>query len=114
MQRREDVDELLAEAVLEGHALAVHPARDQHDLLVLDVHALDRADALGEVEHLGLGERRRRVEAALALPDERRVQALLDRRPDRERGREVIALDDQVGAVADADFLDAREQSSAA
>ena len=25
----------------------VDPARDQHHLLVLDVHALDRADALG-------------------------------------------------------------------
>ena len=59
---------------------------------------------LGEVEHLGLGERGGRVEAPLALPDQRRVQALLDRRPDRERGREVIALDDEVGAVAHPDF----------
>ena len=99
-----------AEPVLEGHALAPDPARDQHDLLVLDVDAFDRADPLGELEHLGLGERRGRVEAALALPDQRRVQALLDRRPDREGRREVIALDDQVGAVAHADFLDAREQ----
>ena len=38
----------------------------------------------------------RREEAAVALPDQRRVQALLDRRPDRERRREVIALDHEV------------------
>jgi hypothetical protein len=94
----------------ERDALAVDPARDQHDLLVLDVHALDRADPLGELEHLGLGERRRRVEAAPPLPHKRRVQTLLDRRPDRERRREVIALDDEVGAVAHAGFLDLREQ----
>ena len=42
------VDELLAEPVLERDALAVDPARDQHDLLVLDVDALDLADPLGE------------------------------------------------------------------
>ena len=110
VQRREHVDELLAEAVLEGHPLAVDPARDQHDLLVLDVDAFDRADALGELEDLGLGEGGGRVEAALALPDQRRVQALLDRRPDREGRREVVALDDQVGAVAHADFVDLGEQ----
>ena len=38
----------------------------------------------GELEDLGLGEGRRREEAAIALPDERRVEALLDRRPDGE------------------------------
>ena len=37
---RRHVDELLAEPVLERDPLAVHPARDQHDLLVLHVHAL--------------------------------------------------------------------------
>ena len=77
---------------------------------MLDVDALDRADALGELEHLGLGERRGRVEAALALPHERWIQTLLDRRPDREGRGEVIALDDEVGAVAHPDFVDAREQ----
>ena len=112
MQRAQHVDELVAEAVLERDPLAVDPARDQHDLLVLDVDALDRPDALGELEHLRLGERRRRVEAALALPDQRRVQALLDRRPDRERRREVIALDDEVGAVAHADLVDLENSSS--
>ena len=101
MQRLQHLDELVAEPVLERDAPAVDPARDEHDLLVLDVHALDRADALGEVEHLGLGERRRRVPAALLLPDHGRVQALLDRRPDREGGCEVVALDDEVRAVAD-------------
>ena len=78
------------------------------DLLVLDVDALDRADALGEVEHLGLAERLGGEPAAVLLPDDRRVQALLDRRPDRERRREVVAVDDEVGAVAHADLVDRR------
>ena len=85
-------------------------ARHEQHLLVLDVHALDRADALREVEHLGLGERLGREPAAALLPDHRRVEALLDRRPDRERRREVVALDDEVGAVADPDLVDLREQ----
>ena len=110
MERLEHLDELLAEAVLERHALAGDLAWDQHDLLVLDVDAFDRADALGEHEHLGLRERRRGVEAALALPDQGRVQALLDRRPDRERGRELVALHDEVRAVAHAHLGDLVEQ----
>ena len=85
-------------------------ARHEQDLLVLDVDALDGPDPLGEVEDLGLGERRGREPAAGLLPDHRRVEALLDRRPDRERGGEVVALDDEVGAVADPDLVDLREQ----
>ncbi len=37
----QNVDELLAQPVLERGALAVDPARHQHDLFVLDVHALE-------------------------------------------------------------------------
>ena len=48
------VDELLAEAVLERDAAALDPARHEQHLLVLDVDALDGADPLREVEHLGL------------------------------------------------------------
>ena len=55
----------------------------------------------GKSNDLGLRERRGREPAALALPDHRRVEALLDRRPDREGRREVVALDDEVRAVAD-------------
>ena len=77
---------------------------------MLDVHALDRADALREVEHLRLGERRSREPAAILLPDHGRVQALLDRRPDREGGGEVVPLDDEVRTVADADLVDLREE----
>ena len=40
----------------------------------------------------------------------RRVEALLDRRPDRERRRELVALDHEVGAVAHADLVDLGEQ----
>ena len=62
---------------------------------MLHVHALDRPDALGEVEHLRLAERRQGEEAGLdvvgavvadgprALPHDRRVEALLDDRPHR-------------------------------
>ena len=110
MQRLEDVDELGAEPVLEGHAVAVDLARHEHDLLVLDVDALDHADAVRELEQLRLGERLGRVEAAFLLPDQRRVQALLDRRPDREGRREVVALDDEVGAVAHAHLVDLVEE----
>ena len=53
---------------------------------------------------------RGREPAALLLPDHGRVQALLDRRPDGEGGREVVALDDEVRAVADADLVDLREE----
>ena len=82
VQHLEDVDELVAQAVLEGDPLGLDPARDQEHLLVLHVHALDRADPLRELERLGLAERRRGVPAAALLPDDRRVEALLDRRPD--------------------------------
>ena len=102
------------EAVLERHTLAVDPARHEQDLLVLDVDALDRADALGEVEHLGLRERLGREPAALALPDHGRIEALLDRRPDREGRREVVALDDEARAVSDPDLVDHEKSSSAA
>ena len=57
MERLQDVDELVSEPVLERDAVAVDHARDEQHLLVLDVDALDRADPLGEVEDLGLGER---------------------------------------------------------
>ena len=74
------------------------------------VDALDRADPLGEVEHLGLRERLGRVPTAVALPDHGRVQALLDGRPDRERRREVVAVYDEVRAVADGDLVDLDEE----
>ena len=64
----------------------------------------------GKTNVSGSRERRGGEPAAIALPDDRRVQALLDRRPDRERGREVVALDDEVGAVAHADLVDLGEQ----
>ncbi len=110
MQRLQHVDELLAEPVLEVDAAAVDPARDQQHLLVLDVHALHRADPLREVEHLGLGERLGRVPATIAFPDHRRVEALLDRRPDREGGCELVAVDLEIRAVADPDRVDLGEE----
>jgi|SRR5512133_1651470 hypothetical protein len=43
------------------------------ELLVLDVHALDRPDAARKVEHYGLVEVRRDVPAAIGLPDHPRM-----------------------------------------
>ena len=48
--------------------------------------------------------------AAPAVPLDRRVEALLDRRPDAEHRREGEAGDVQVAAVADVDLLDLVEQ----
>ena len=110
MQRAEHVDELAPEPVLERHPPAVELPRNEHDLLVLDVDALDRPDPLREIEQLRLGERLGRVEASPALPDERRIEALLDRRPDREGRSEVVSLDHEVGAVADPDLVELVEQ----
>ena len=64
----------------------------------------------GKRNSLGFGERRGGEPAALALVDDRRVEALLDRRPDAERRGEGEALDHQVAAVAHADLVDRREQ----
>ncbi len=84
--------------------------RHEEDLLVLDVHALDGTDPLREREDLRLAERLGREPPAVLLPDDGRVEALLDRGPDREARREVVSLDDQVGAVPDADLVDLAEQ----
>jgi hypothetical protein len=77
---------------------------------VLDVHALDRPDAVREDEGFRFRKWLERVPAAIALPHERRVEAFLDRRPDRERWREVVAVDLQVAAVAYADLVDFGEE----
>ena len=82
----------------------------EHDLLVLDVYAFDGSDPLGEVEHLWLGEGLGCVPATLSLPDQWRVQALLDRRPDRKGRSECMALDDDVRAVANRDLVDRGEK----
>ena len=110
MQGLEHLDELIAQAILERHALAVDPARHEQDFLVLDVDALDRPDAVGEFEDLSAREGRGREPAAVLLPDDRWIEALLDGGPDREARREVVAADDQVGTVAHAELVDLREQ----
>jgi hypothetical protein len=91
-------------------AVLTYPARDQQHLFVFHVDALDRPDPGREDERLRLAERRGGVPLAAALPHDRRVQALLDRRPDGERGGEVIPLDHQVRAVADARLVDRGKQ----
>ena len=110
VQDLEDADELVAEPVLEGDAVGVDPPRDEQHLFVLDIDAFDRPDALGEVEGFGLTEGFGGEPTAGLFPHNRRVQALLDRGPDRERRREVVAVDGEVRAITDADFVDVREQ----
>ena len=110
VQGAQHVDELLAEAVLEGDPARIDRSRHQEHLLVLHVHALQRTDAGREVEELGLGEGRRGEPAAVALVDDGRVEALLDGRPDREGRGEAVPCHDQVAAVADGDLVDLAEQ----
>ena len=90
--------------------LHLDPSRHQQHFFVLDVDALDWADAVGKVENLWLTERFGREPAAVGLPDHRRVQALLDGGPDGERRREVVAVDGQVRPVARAQLVDVGEQ----
>ena len=114
MQGLQHADEFLTEAVLEGDPIRVEPARHQHHLLVLHVHAFDPADALRKVEHLRFTERLGGEPAAVLLEDQRRVQALLDRGPDAEGWREDlvagVVVHDQVGTVARAELLDLPKQ----
>ena len=82
-------------------------AAEADDLFVLDVGDLDPADALGQEERLDLGERLDRVPALVLFPDDGRLGALLDRRPDGEAEADALgARDLEVGAVADADLFD--------
>jgi hypothetical protein len=110
VERLQDADEFVAQTVLEGDPPGLDPARDEQHLFVLDVHALDGSDALRKIERLGLAEGFRRVPAPALFPDDRRVEAFLDGRPDRERRSEVVALNDEVRSIADADLLDIREE----
>src|SRR5690606_34575948 len=76
--------------------------------------ALDGTDALREVEHLRFAERLCRVPASLLLPDDGRVEALLDRRPDAEGWREdlvpCLVAHDKVRAVPHAELVDLAEE----
>ena len=114
MQCLQHRDELVTEPVLEGDALGVQPTRHQQHLLVLDVDALDRADPLREVEGFGLRERGGGEPTPLLLPDHRRVQALLDRRPDAEARREDLVShlipNHEIGTVSGAQLVDLAEQ----
>ena len=110
MEGLEDVYELVAEAVFEGHPIDVDPARNQDDFFVFDVDALQRADALWKREDLWLTERRSCVPAAFAFVDHGRVETFFDRCPDRKCRGEVVAVNHEVGTVADADFIDLGEQ----
>ena len=91
-------------AYLKVACAGLDPARNEQHLLVLDVHALDRADALREREGLRAAERLGRMPVAV-LPDDRRVQALLDRGPDAEHRGEGVAGDLEVAAIADVDLV---------
>ena len=111
VRRAQDIDELIAQPVFERDALALHPARDRTTSpLVLDVDALDRGRSPGK-SNTSLGRTGRSCRSRpCRLPHHRWVQALFDRGPDREGRGEVINATTQVGAVAHADLLDAREQ----
>ena len=67
-----------------------------------------------EVEDLRLAERLGGVPPLVLLPDHRRVEALLDDRPDRESRREDLAAgfvaDHEIGAVSHAQLVDLGEE----
>ena len=105
-QGLEHIDELIAEPVLEGDPADVDPAWHEDDFLVLHVDAAESPDVLGEDEGLHLAEGFGGEPSALTLIDDGRVEALLDRRPDAERGGEGEAVDHKVAAVAYADLVD--------
>ncbi len=64
----------------------------------------------GKTNVSGFAERGGGEPAALFLPDDWRVEALFDRRPDAECGCEPEPADRQVATVADTDFVDAAEE----
>ena len=53
MQRLEHADELVAQAVLEGHSSGVDPAGDEEHFFVLDIDALDGPIPAGNVNVSG-------------------------------------------------------------
>ena len=111
MDRAQLVDEVRAERVLEGDPAGLDPAWDEQDLLVLHVHAFHRTNPLRKRELLGRRERLGREPLPpFTVPDHRRVEALLDRGPDREDRREGVALDAQVAAVPHVDLVDLVEE----
>jgi hypothetical protein len=64
----------------------------------------------GNTNGLGLAEALGGVPAGAFSQMQGRVEALLDGRPDREGGGELVAVDRQVGAVAHADLVDLVEE----
>jgi hypothetical protein len=77
---------------------------------MLDVDALQRADALWEREHLRLGEGFDGSPALLSLPDKRRVGAFLERVENGKGRRELRPLHGQCRPIADPDLVDLVEQ----
>ena len=109
VDRLELVDEVGAERVLEGGASRLDPARHEQHLLVLDVDAFDRTDAIRERERLRRAEGLGGVPGAIG-PHDRRIEALLDGGPDAEDRREGEAGDLEVTAVANVDLVDLVER----
>ena len=110
LESLQHLDEFSAQPVLERDPVDLDPPRNQDHLFVFDVDAFDGTDAVGKGEDLRLGEWCRREPSPLAFVDHRRVQTFLDRRPDRERRGEVMAVDHEVGAITYSDFGDVTEQ----
>ena len=110
MNRLENVNELLTQAVLEGDLFRINLAGDEEHFLVFHIHALDWANALWEIESFGFTEWFRGVPANTILPNNRRIEALFNRRPDAKRRCKFVAFDDNVRAVQNLHFIDTAEQ----
>ena len=81
---------------------------------MLNVHTLDSADAIRELENLWLAERRGGVPTLALFPHKWRVEAFFDGGPDRERwGKNLVAVfvaNNQVSAIFHADLVDLAEE----
>ena len=105
----QDADKLVAQPILEGDALGLHPTRHKQDFLVLHIHHLHFAD-LGEIKGLRLRERFRGEPAFLSLIDHGRVQTFLNGGPDGKVRRKFITVNGDVRPVTDANLLDFIEE----
>src|SRR5262249_54856435 len=82
----------------------------EQNLLMLHVDHIDRADASWKIKNFVLGERFSGKPAFAFFVDDRRIQTLLDRRPDRKVRSELITVDGDVRTIPDANFIDLVEE----
>ena len=102
-------DELRAKTVLEVNFFSVDLLRNKNDLFVFHVYTLDWANTFRKIKDLNTAKGFSGVPTAAIFPNDGWVEALFDGGPDRERGRKVVAFDDNVRTVENRDGIDTTE-----